>query len=68
MDQCMFEVDLRTLRAPVAASIPQIGDEVVIVGRQGDSVVTLDDMANKLGTIHYELACAFGMRLPKVYV
>ena len=34
----------------------------------GRSVVTLDDMANKLGTIHYELACAFGMRLPKVYV
>ena len=67
MDQCMFEVDLRTYGTRRRLD-PQIGDEVVIVGRQGDSVVTLDDMANKLGTIHYELACAFGMRLPKVYV
>ena len=67
MDQCMFEVDLRTYGTRRRLD-PQTGDEVVIVGRQGDSVVTLDDMANKLGTIHYELACAFGMRLPKVYV
>ena len=67
MDQCMFEVDLRTYGTRRRID-PQIGDEVVLVGRQGDSVVTLDDMANKVGTIHYELACAFGMRMPKVYV
>ena len=44
MDQCMFEVDLRTYGTRRRLD-PQIGDEVVIVGRQGDSVVTLDDMA-----------------------
>ncbi len=68
MDQCMFEVDMRTygMRPKVD---PQIGDEVVIVGRQGDSVVTIDDMANTLGTIQHEIAIGFGCsRMPRVYV
>ena len=48
MDQCMFEVDLRTYGARRKVD-PQIGDEVIVVGRQGDSVVTIDDMANSAG-------------------
>lgn len=47
---------------------PMIGDEVLLVGREGDSVITLDDMANTLGTINYELACGFSLRMPRVYV
>ncbi|MGI6215986.1 MAG: alanine racemase [Coriobacteriales bacterium] len=67
MDQFMFEVDRRsTLLNP--ASDPEFGDEVVIIGRQGDKILHLDEMAGMLGTINYELACRFGMRLPKVYV
>ncbi|MBQ1449108.1 MAG: alanine racemase, partial [Coriobacteriales bacterium] len=46
----------------------QIGDEVVIIGAQGDDRITLDMMAEAVGTINYELACAFGMRLAKLYV
>lgn len=68
MDQSMFEVDLRIYgrRRPLD---PHIGDEVLLVGRQGDSIVTLDDMANTLGTIHYELAIGFGCsRMPREYV
>ena len=64
MDQSMFEVNLRQRND----LDPQIGDEVVLVGRQGDSVVTLDDMANTLGTIHYELSIGFAQRMPRVYV
>ena len=67
MDQCMFEVDLRS-RGSYRAKEPQIGDEVLVLGRQGDAVITLDDMANTCGTISYELACNFGLRMPKVYV
>lgn len=43
------------------------GDEVVIVGRQGAEEITLDAMADLAGTINYELACAFAMRLDRVY-
>ncbi|MBR2789392.1 MAG: alanine racemase [Eggerthellaceae bacterium] len=50
-----------------AGAVPQIGDEVVLVGRQGDEVITLDDLAAKEATIHYEVACDFGLRMPRVY-
>ncbi len=67
MDQCMFEVDMRTYvnREKV---VPQIGDEVLLVGREGDSIITIDDMANMLGTIHYEIAIGFSHRMPRVFV
>lgn len=68
MDQSMFEVDLRSYARRKKLD-PQIGDHVLLVGREGDSIVTLDDMAATLGTIHYELAIAFGSsRMPRYYV
>lgn len=66
MDMCMFEVDLRTYGSHRRLD-PQIGDEVLLVGRQCESMITLDEMADVLGTINYEVACGFNMRLPKVY-
>lgn len=66
MDMCMFEVDMRSYGVRQKLD-PQIGDEVLLVGRQGDAVVTLDEMAETLDTINYEVACGFDMRLPKVY-
>lgn len=67
MDQCMFEVDLRSYGARRRVD-PQMGDEVVVVGTSGDYAVTLDDMAQKLGTINYELAIGFGSsRMPRLY-
>lgn len=67
MDQCMFEVDLRVYGNRVRLD-PHIGDEVLVVGRQGNSIVSLDDMAGVLGTINYEVACDFALRLPRVYL
>ena len=65
MDQCMFEVNLRQRND----FDPQIGDEVVIVGEQGEAAVTIDEMANTLGTIPHEIAIGFGCsRLPRIYV
>ncbi len=67
MDQCMFEVDMRTYGTRRRLD-PQVGDEVLIVGRQGDSVVTIDDLANRLGTVQHEIAIGFGCsRLPRIY-
>lgn len=66
MDQCMFEVDLRTYGTRRRID-PQVGDEVVIVGQQGDAAVTIEEMCDVLGTIPYELLIGFSHRLPKVY-
>ncbi|MCF0104023.1 MAG: alanine racemase, partial [Eggerthellaceae bacterium] len=65
MDDCMFEVDLRL--ASTKNLHPQVGDEVIIVGASEGKELTLDIMADELGTINYEIACGFGLRLPKIY-
>jgi len=59
MDQMMVEVprDVDAKR----------GDEVVLVGAQQGERIELDDVAEAAGTINYEMACSFGMRLPRVY-
>jgi alanine racemase len=45
-----------------------IGDEVVLLGRQGDSEITADQWADWLGTINWEVVCSFGPRLPRRYI
>jgi len=44
-----------------------LGMEVILLGRQGKSSVTADDLARWAGTINYEIACVLGNRLPRVY-
>lgn len=67
MDQCMFEVDLRTYGTRKRID-PQIGDLVTIVGAQGDAVTTITEMAYELNSIEHEVAIGFSHRLPRVYV
>lgn len=43
------------------------GDEVVLIGRQGDEEVTVDEWADRLGTIGYEVVCGIGARVPIRY-
>jgi alanine racemase len=45
-----------------------VGDEVVLMGRQGDAEVTADDWARVLDTISYEVVCEIGPRVPRRYV
>ena len=45
-----------------------IGDEVVLMGRQGDSEITADDWARALDTISYEIVCEIGPRVPRRYM
>ena len=60
MDQCMIDV----------TNVPyvRLGDEVTIIGKDGIHEILADDIAAATGTINYEIVCAFGQRLPKVYV
>ncbi len=44
------------------------GDEVVLIGRQGDHQITADHWAGLLDTISYEIVCGIGSRVPRVYV
>lgn len=66
MDQCMFEVDLRS-RANIKTLDPHIGDEVLIAGPHDVVDCSIDTMANRAATIPYELVCNFSRRLPRYY-
>lgn len=59
MDQCMIDV----------TDVPgvTVGDEAIILGSDGKNTISADDIAAATGTINYEIVCAFGQRLPKVY-
>jgi alanine racemase len=46
----------------------QVGDEVVLIGVQGDDRITVEEWADMLGTISYEVVCHFGPRLPRRYI
>ncbi len=44
-----------------------LGDEVVLVGRQHDEEIGVDEWAAMTGTISYEIVTGFGPRLPRRY-
>ncbi len=58
MDQCMVDVSY----------IPQtrVGDEVVLIGRQGEAMLTAEQVAQRLGTVNYEVVSAILARVPRV--
>jgi len=60
MDMCTVDV----------THIPEceIGDEVVLLGKQGDEYISAGEIAEKAGTISYEILCALGKRAPRVFV
>jgi alanine racemase len=61
---CMDQLMIHVTDVPDAA----IGDEVVLIGSQGDERITADDVAKRLGTINYEIPCKVGLRVPRVYL
>ncbi|WP_341321662.1 alanine racemase [Solibacillus sp. FSL H8-0523] len=44
-----------------------VGEPVVLIGKQGQQEITMDDWANKLETINYEVPCVITARVPRVY-
>ena len=45
----------------------QMGDEVVIFGKQGEEEIRVEELAKKSNTIPYEILCNVGKRVPRVY-
>ncbi len=46
----------------------RIGDEVVIFGSQGQECIPVEEMAEALNTIHYEIVTSLSSRVERVYV
>jgi len=44
-----------------------LGDDVVLMGSQGDKKITVEEIAEKTGTISYEILCGISPRVPRVY-
>ncbi|MBF0204276.1 MAG: alanine racemase [Desulfamplus sp.] len=49
-------------------SVPdaKLGDDVVVMGRQGDHFISADEIARHINTINYEVVCSFNRRMPIV--
>ena len=61
---CMDQIMVDVTDVPGA----QAGDEVVLLGAQGDGMISAQEMADWLGTISYEVLCGPSRRVPRVYV
>lgn len=44
-----------------------IEDEVTLVGRSGDCILTMEEVANDAYSFNYELTCKIARRVPRVY-
>jgi alanine racemase len=76
------EVLIRGRRAPVVGRVSmdmctvnvthipesQVGDEVVLMGRQRDESITANEIADRIKSISYEVLCALGKRAPRVFL
>jgi alanine racemase len=60
MDQIVIDC------GPVGTDPVEVGDEVVLLGRQGDQAITATEWADLLGTIPYEVLCDIGPRVPRL--
>lgn len=60
MDYCMIDV----------TAIPEVevGDEVVLFGRQGEACLPVEEVAGWLGTINYEVLCMISHRVRRLYL
>ncbi len=75
------EVLIKGCRAPVVGRVSMdwvavdvtdipnvaVGDRVTLLGRDGRDEITANEIAEKVGTIPYEVLCALSVRVPRVY-
>lgn len=60
-------VTMDQLLVDVGDAAVETGDEVVLIGRQGDEEITATEWAQHLGTIDYEIVTGIGARVPRTY-
>lgn len=59
MDQMMIDVTGTDAKA---------GDIVTLIGKDGDDMITADELASWYGTIGYEVVCGISKRVPRIYI
>ncbi|MDD5259514.1 MAG: alanine racemase [bacterium] len=59
MDMCM--IDLTGMKGI------DIGEEVVLVGKQGPETISVNEVAEWAKTISYEIICGISARVPRIY-
>ena len=76
-----FHVLIRGKKAPIlgricmdmmlvdVTNIPgaSVNDQVVLVGRSGDEVITMEQIAEAAGSFNYEFVCGISRRVPRIY-
>ncbi|MGW8313299.1 MAG: alanine racemase [Desulfuromonadales bacterium] len=76
------EVLIRGRRAPVVGTVcmdwtlvdvtdireVKVGDQVTLLGRDGDAIITAEEWADKVGSITYEVFCQVSKRVPRIFV
>lgn len=76
------EILLRGRRVPIVGSIcmdqlmvdvtklggVDIGEKAVVIGRQGNDEITIEELAEKNNTINYEIICMLSERIPRRYI
>lgn len=59
MDMCMVDVGhLKNVKA---------GDDVILIGSQGNEIIRAEELARLINTIPYEVLCNIGHRVPRIY-
>lgn len=59
MDYIMIDVS--------SISEPAVGDEVTLIGKDGNAEITARELAGYAGTIPYEITCRLGRRVKRIY-
>jgi alanine racemase len=49
-------------------SMAKAGDEMVLIGKQGDETITAEELGALWGTINYEVVCGLMDRVPRFYL
>ncbi|MCH5186933.1 MAG: alanine racemase [Oscillospiraceae bacterium] len=60
MDQCIF--DMRNVHNT------SVGDSVTLFGGSGENRIPVEEIAELMGTINYEIICMVGKRVPRIYI
>jgi len=46
----------------------RVGDQVTLLGQDGDAIITAEEWADKIGSITYEVFCQISKRVPRLFV
>lgn len=59
-------MDVSVIRLEPTDSV-SVGDEAVLIGKQGNAEITVDELARRAGTISYEILTQIGTRVPRIF-